>query len=367
MIEPSFCRACRFRGTTRIRAFTLVDAVVCTLVLFVVPAIVLPSVAGIGRSSKDSRCLANMGRIAYANAVYAAQDPANMAIPVHAAFVDKQGLEPLFIGPYEWGGKSGVGKAAVPDDVLTSRYGTAQGFGPARRPLNDIVYGDVFEDYTDDPGEGNKNWIADTMLDLDVNRCPSDSGYGGIHTPDFRDERRTSYDHFGTSYGANMFMVGSTGGGCMSSNSPYLHRMSEIISPSTTLAYQENVGRFAWAAEEDPCAFLNGIPGTVRGWHGKDWTFNAAFLDGHADAIYMRGYRAVPLGAYPPFLMGGGSCPCTPPSCHSNEFPGSFQIYRCVIIRGEGWQKDTLPTAPVMTQLKTSGTSGRPSYEGGLE
>ena len=109
MIEPSFCRACRFRGTTRIRAFTLVDAVVCTLGLFVVPAIVLPSVAGIGRSSKDSRCLANMGRIAYANAVYAAQDPANMAIPVHAGFVEKQGLEPLFIGPYEWGGKRGVG------------------------------------------------------------------------------------------------------------------------------------------------------------------------------------------------------------------------------------------------------------------
>jgi len=251
---------------------------------------------------------------------------------------------PLPTAPYDWGGKSGIGEADTVDEPWTARWGTANGFGPARRPLNQILLRNALPDYTDDPGKDYANWMGDTNLALDTFECPSDSGYTGIHSSHFQVEQRTSYDHFGTSYGLNLFMVASAGG-LMQSNSPYLHRMSEMRSPATTLAYQENNGRFAWAAapEQPECEWIGpGLPGTVRGWHGKDWTFNAAFLDGHADEIYMRGYDN-------PRVM----IPYSPLS----------DRYRCIIIRGENWQKDTLPAEPVETHLVWGGV-GRPSYEG---
>ena len=137
--------------------------------------------------------------------------------------------------------------------------------------------------------------------------------------------------------------VTASGGGTMRSNSPYLHRISEILNPARTLAYQENNGRYAWAAAPDPCDFLDGIPGNVRGWHGQDWSFNAAFVDGHADTVYMRGYRTELV------------------------FPRDWSLqnsYRCIIIRGDSWQIDTLPAPPVGTLLWWSGGGGRPSWEG---
>ena len=336
-------------------AFTLKELVATVALLAVWGVWLIPTAAGVRQSSKQGRCLANLMQIGYANTIYAAQDRADMAIPVHPRqFCQCPGEpcesicgEPVHIGPYEWGGKSGIGEQGVPGALWSARYGTAAEFGPARRPLNRILYGDVFPDYTDDPGDDFANWKSDAALALDVYRCPSDSGYTGIHSPAFRDDRLTSYDHFGTSYGANVFMVAAGGGGIMSSNSPYLHRMSELLSPATTLAFQENNGRFAWtAAPELPaCSWVGpGIAGTARGWHGKDWTFNAAFVDGHADAIYMRGYENT-------YVMTDNALQ---------------QRYTCIIVRGENWQKDTLPVAPVETLLWHSG-DGRPSYEGGIE
>ena len=346
------------------KGHTLVSAAATVAALGVLAICFIPAAAGVRRSSKQSKCLANLMQIGYANAIYAAQDPADMAIPVHEGFFEQDRNHPIWIGPYEWGGKSGRGETGFvkgkPGDSVNSRYGTQAGFGPARRPLNRILYGDQFPDHTDDPGEGNANWLADAELDLGVHHCPSDSGYTGVHSPAFRDERLSSYDHFGTSYGANMFMVGSTGGGCMISNSPFLHRMSKIISPATTLAYQENNGRFAWAVQPEQCFFLQGVAGTVRGWHGKDWTFNASFIDGHADTIYMRGYRSVRIGRYPPSLRDCSTVPISE--------SGTFDQYQCIIIRGDGWQKDTMPAAFIQTRINWSGNENdRPSYEGGIE
>ena len=352
-------------GASR-NAFTLNELVATVALLAVWSVWLIPTAAGVRQSSKQGRCLANLSRIGYANSIYAAQDPADMAIPVNwRQFCQCPGedcgspcMEPLHIGAYEWGGKSGRGQPGDPYAIergapvegefawLSSKFGTPAGAGPARRPLNGILYRERFADHTED----QTGWEADTALELDVYRCPSDSGYTGIHSPAFRDDRLTSYDHFGTSYGANMFMVANSGGGWMSSNSPYLHRMSELPSPATTLAFQENNGRFAWTAapEQPECVAtigLEGIVGTVRGWHGKDWTFNAAFIDGHAKPIYMRGYENPTV--YQPGDPTGGS-------------------YRCIIIRGESWQIDTLPLEPVYTPLWHGGV-GRPSYEGEIE
>ncbi len=345
----------RFRprfGPNLPHALSLVELAVVVAALAVLTALLVPAVAGAGRSSKFSRCLSNLKQIGYANLVYSSQDVENMALPVHRLMSQQDPDSPTFIGAYEWGGKSGVGRPGYvgeEEHPVNSKYGTQIGFGPATRPLNSIIYGDVFPDYTDDPGEDYENWLSDTRLDLDVYECPSDSGYTGVHFPAWRDEKNTSYDHFGTSYSANMFMTGASNGqGMMSSNSPYLHRISDIISPSTTLAYQENNGRFAWAAAPDDCPIggVNGIPGTVRGWHGTAWMFNATFIDGHAEEIHMRQYRMVDLLRFPE--------------------GATYQGLRCIILRGEGWQIDTLPAARVLTGL--NGVSGgRASYEDGLE
>ena len=122
--------------------------------------------------------------------------------------------------------------------------------------------------------------------------------------------------------------------------------MSRLLSPSTTLAFQENNGRYAWAAARESCDFIQpGVAGTVRGWHGKDWSFNAAFIDGHADTIHMRGYR----------------------SARVFRDDQDQESLRCIILRGEGWQIDTLPLEPVDTGLLWSGGGGRAAFEGGIE
>ena len=42
--------------------------------------------------------------------------------------------------------------------------------------------------------------------------------------------------------------------------------------------------------------------------------------------------------------------------------PGLQNAYRCIIVRGPGWTKDTLPAGLIETGLNWGG-SGRPSYE----
>jgi hypothetical protein len=338
------------RKLTKRRALTLVETAVTSVTLALLAACLLPAAAGVSRDSKEARCLSNLGQIGYASLLYAAEDPNGWSIPVHPAQFLQDPTDPAFIGSYEWGGKSGAGRPGYVDGPsegddawVTSRYGTKAGFGPARRPLNVIIYGDL-PDYTDDPGEDYENWLSDTMLDLDVFRCPADTGYTGAHCPDFAAEGRTSYDHYGTSYAANLFMTAASQAGAqMYSNSPYLRPLSRVPNPAATLAYQENNGKWAWAVgpENPDCQWIGpGWPGAVGSWHGKDWTFGATFVDGHADWIYMRGYRN-------PHVFRD-----------SNE-----QDYnRCIIVRGDGWQKDTLPAPTIPTGLIEDG-GGRPSYE----
>jgi len=343
------------KGNCRL-GFTLVEAVAVAVTLAVVAAFMASAAGGIRGDSKASRCMLNLMQTGYASSIYAANDPADMAIPVHPLQFAQNPSQPTFVGAYEWGGKSGIGWDTWlgPADPLNSKYGTKAGFGPASRPLNGIIYRESFADNLH-PSFDPAGATADTQLDLDVQQCPSDTGYSGVHFPTFRDSKLSSFDHFGTSYTASLFFVSTYGGGTLRSNSPYLRRVSDILSPSTTLAYYENNGRYGWAAGPAPgeCDFyFPGPPGPVCGWHGKDWMFNAAFVDGHTDTVYMRGFSNPRLGFYPGFDAFGGQ--------------GDYDQYRCIIVRGEGWQIDTLPGEFIQTNLQWSG-EGRPSWEGGIE
>ncbi len=338
------------------RGLTLVETMVVFATFFLLATFLASAAAGIRGDGKSGRCMLNLMQTGYASSIYSAQGPADMAIPVHPLQFDRNRPGTSSIGAYEWGGKSGVGwdtwlGAA---DPLNSKYGTKAGFGPGSRPLNGIIYRESFPDNLHpefDPAGAQ----ADTKLDLDVQHCPADTGYSGVHFPTFRDSKLSSFDHFGTSYTANKFFVGNSGGGPILSNSPYLRRVSDIPNPVSTLAYYENNGRYAWSAGPTPpdCGFVGSTPpGPVRGWHGKDWMFNAVFIDGHADTIYMRGFANPQLAFYPPFGDFGSE--------------GSYDRYRCIIVRSEGWQIDTLPGDYIQTNLVWSG-SGRPSWEDGIE
>jgi len=191
----------------------------------------------------------------------------------------------------------------------------------------------------------------------------------------------SSYDYFGNSYAANIFMVGiNTPGACLNSNSPYLRPTTRVPTPSRTLYYEENIGRWAWTAKRkgDICDIpgADGIdPGptkAIRGWHGKDWTYNRAFVDAHAatQKVYIEGtedeegyanhYRVEHLSHYPAYSV----------DCENyisvDDYEEMHRIYHCVIIRGQGWQKDTLPAPLIATPLirQQTGASLEGCFEG---
>ncbi len=389
-------RPCRQRhGSSGAKAFTLIELLVVIAIIALLIAILLPSLEAARRQAKQSACLSNIRSIATSSRVYESEDPSGWGIPVHpmqfwqcpdqvepSGFCDTANV--VFIGAYEWGGKSGIGQTdnvlfPGSDDDLDSKYGTKAGFSPTTRPMNALLYPGGFTDYGGLQAGGEYIQVnaegarKDTQLELDLYKCPGDDGPPrGAHCSDWlRHSERSSYDHFGNSYAGNIFMTGYSTGGEIRTNSPYLRPISRVVTPARTIYYEENKGRWAWACRREACDAIEDIAGgvdpgvtkTVSGWHGKDWTFNRAFVDGHAEfqKVYFEGtedengyalhYRTEKLPHDPPF----GEC-----STRDSFTVGS---YECIIIRGPGWQKDTLPATPICTGLQWDG-DGRPSDEG---
>ncbi len=347
-----------------VSAFALLDLLAVGTVVLLLVCMVPPALDGARLESKHNTCLDRLRAIGAATAIYSSSDPNEQALPVHSLFAAQDPANPSFIGAYEWGGKSGVGRPDYIDGFglgeIRSKYGTQAGFGPSTRPLNDILYPHGFRDNMM-PQFSRTGAMLDTKLDLPVYRCPGDDGPpSGAHCPDWlANPTQSSYDHFGTSYAANLFMFGEIGGGPMLSNSPFLRPLSSVPNPARTVNYEENIGRWAWASnrENEACQWIGlGVdPGpwkAIRGWHGKEWTFNHLYADAHADrrSILIPGTQDA-NGYYLHYLGE-----------QVFEDEAEQLYYQCGIIRGDGWQKDTLPDLPIDTGLLWTG-AGRPSYE----
>ncbi len=356
------------------QGFTLIELLVVIAIIALLIAILLPSLEAARRQAKLSACLSHIKNIASSSRVYEADDPQGWGIPVHPGQFLQDRDNPTFIGAYEWGGKSGIGRPDFvgPSHPLNSKYGTKAGFGPATRPMNSILYKGGFTNHGDPYDRIGAQ--GDTEMNLDLFRCPADDGppRGGHCFDWIARSEQSSYDHFGNSYAANVFMVAIGSGGLMQSNSPYMRPITRVPTPARTIYYEENIGRWAWAAKRDACELPGVTPGVdpgptkvIRGWHGRDWTYNRAFVDAHAETqkVLIEGtedengfalhYVAEELSNYPDYDADNDGHP---------ESPGNYPFYHCVIVRGPGWAKDTLPASPIGTQLWHPG-GGRPSYE----
>ncbi len=337
------------RSKEQQRAASLYEVVISVAALGVFSTLLLPTLDEARRDAEETKCLFNLKRLAEAASSHAAADPNEFALPRHRLMGQLSGA----VGLWEWGGKSGRGEPQQGGNPVTSKWGTMLGRGPASRGLNQFVYGDVFPDYIRDPGGEQSNWRHDMELQLDAFRCPADVGYTGHHFTAWQESRYTSYDHYGNSYAANAQWVGAAGAGCkLMSNSPFLRPISRVPNPGNTILIMENCGLFAWRMNYgiDGCESLSGVLGTdvatrVLGWHGSPWVFATAFVDGHAGLTRMEGHEH--------------------PQAHLLRYPGCdgdldqcYDGYHCTIIRGPGWQMDTLPAPPIATDINCGGSGG---------
>ena len=330
-------------GRDGMAGFTLIELLVVISIIALLISILLPSLKRAREQAKITVCLAGLKGVATASLTYAADDPGEEATPVNYTqfLLTQMGGNTRYntqVGAVCWGGKSGRGRG----NGDTMFWGTKEGRGPAQRPLNSFIYKEGFTDYLHNGGAARKNWFADEKLDLGAFQCPADTGYmgrepGRWHYPEWKESGLSSYDHYGTSYAANILWIvgGDINPKYMASNSPYLRPVSRIPNPANTIYYEENCARFAFLSDPQPgnCEDTP-LAGVLPGWHGKNWLFNVSFADGHASMTRMKGTQD-------PYLSGYPGCANPSVTCHN--------YWHCVILRGDGWQKDTLPSPPVAT------------------
>jgi prepilin-type processing-associated H-X9-DG protein len=330
---------------------TLPELAAVVAVLAALAAVLTPALAGVRRHSKGTLCLQNLARIAQASIVYASQDHEQQAIPIHPVLADESAtIMRIWISTLAYGGKSGRGRW----DGNEWYWGTPLGRGPASRPLNRILYKRGFPNFAGPPygdyqaGDILDRARGDWQLDLDVFRCPADDGYTGLHWIQWRSSGLSAYDFFGTSYYANALWV--TDGSKIGANAAFLRPLSQVPNPAETIYYMEHCGKNAFWVEPTPdndCESQGNRYDIIGGWHGEPFRFNAAFVDGHAQATLMRGYQSPALGHYPGF-----------------EDPAEgYEMYRCVIIRGPGWQLDTLPAPIIWPGIPDEDHRHRPDEE----
>jgi prepilin-type N-terminal cleavage/methylation domain-containing protein/prepilin-type processing-associated H-X9-DG protein len=325
------------------RGFTLVELLVVVSIIALLISILLPSLNKARDSAKRIKCSANVRGIAQAGLTYAADDRLEFAIPINKADAERP---ESYRSVYSYGGKSGTGHTG---NVVTSLFGGPQGQGSIHRPLNRIMYPKA----TFYSPVGPPQWPRDTKEDLPIYTCPGDKGFPGMHQQGWRNNKSTSsYDYYGTAYNANVYLIGQSGiGVTVESNSPYFRSLSQVPNAGNTILYMENAARYAQYAD-NPELDQDASGGcfwpyaygafTAKGFHKQDFQFNVAFCDGSARWIKIKGHGLVDYG------------------------PGKVDpLLNCILIRGPGWQVDTMPADPKTThKTRSADISGHVELDG---
>ena len=325
------------RSGRRPRGFTLIELLVVVAIIAVLVAILLPSLSRAREQAKKGTCLANLRGISQASMTYATEDPRNMAVPMMTTRGVQSGT---IIGSYQFGGKSGD---AIQSDAAL--YNAEQGMGSWVRPLNRILYKNLTVYSQRGTGRPPAEVVAkDKRLDLKLFKCPSDKGYTGAPTRiqlgpwlHYKVARKTSYDYFGTSYTAMVQMICEGAQGPMSSNTVFMRPLDRVPNASRTVYYLEGCGRYGWAWGYMPAPYNSGTDFTIGGWHRRDWFYNFAFCDGHAEELKMKGQGK------------NGITDSEDDVEYIPGLPGGVSYWWRVISRGPGWQRDTLPSPAIDT------------------
>jgi prepilin-type N-terminal cleavage/methylation domain-containing protein/prepilin-type processing-associated H-X9-DG protein len=327
--------------------FTLIELLVVVSIIALLISILLPSLKRAREQAKMTACIASLKGVSTGSITYSADDSQENTIPVHPMFgygVPKGVPHNTIRSTCEhcFGGKSGAGKQGG----NSLFWGTAFGRGPGTRPLNLILYKGGIRDYSAEPYGSYEQadiidrWRDDTRLTLDQFRCPSDTGYAGLGSVDLRVSGMSSYDFYGNSFTVNTMWIGYGPGTQLFSNTPFLRPLSRVPNPGNTLAFVEDCARYApYCPPQPENANWEGWNTVIRGWHKRDWFFDVAFCDGHAENIKIRGRKNPMLSEYP-VILGSPTDPIE-----------AYIHWQAVIARGEGWQIDTLPSPPVETEL----------------
>ncbi|MBN1513863.1 MAG: prepilin-type N-terminal cleavage/methylation domain-containing protein [Phycisphaerae bacterium] len=349
----------RCDGTrARSAGFTLIELLVVVSIIALLISILLPSLKKARDQAKQAACIANLSGLAKASVTYSADDRTNVVMPCCSEFGRPNPVEPgqkTVNAAFGWGGKSGRGKynSSYGGGIL-SVWGPQYKRGASTRPLNYMMYKNINKVL---PGAEHAAEIeADQNLTFDSFRCPADTGYTAknwdtywpANANGFVDSTLSAYNHFGNSYAGTAFIVYTAVGescvGTVQTLTPFLRPLSRIRNTANTVLYQEANSLYAYSLKVPEinwsgCNYLEDAPnGVVKGWHGRDWMFTACFTDGHAAVIKMRGCEQPPadLGSTYPRDIGGSD---------------PYNAWKCVQIRGNGWQLDTLPSPPISIGL----------------